>query len=118
MKEHDGLFREEALRRFRERGTQGQGLRLAPGWTWLAVTGRLRAVGAVALWSARAEVETRPRFPAEVVSNDDRGLRTISLRAHATPAQDDSIGQVRGPVLLTFYPASGGGGIPIGAVAR
>jgi len=31
-----GLFREEALRRFREGGTRGQVLRLAPGWTRVA----------------------------------------------------------------------------------
>jgi hypothetical protein len=32
----DGLFREEALRRFREGGTHGQVLRLAPGWITVA----------------------------------------------------------------------------------
>jgi hypothetical protein len=54
----EGLFREEALRRWREGGTQGEILRLAPGWTRWAVAVLLLLLAAVATWAAVAEVET------------------------------------------------------------
>ena len=103
--EDDGLFRQEALRRFREGGTRGQVLRLAPGWTTGAVAALLVIVTAIGLWAARATVETRTRVPAEVVSNDDRGLRIV---LHGPGHGLDR------PRPLVFYPASGGPGIPIG----
>jgi len=116
MEDH-GLFREEALRRFREGQTRGQVLRLAPGWTTGAVAALLVIVVGVGLWAARATVETRMRFPAEVVSNNHRGMRTVYLRAAPTPAQGASLGRLRGPCLLVFHSASGGPGIPIGGLA-
>jgi hypothetical protein len=114
--EDDGLFRQEALRRFREGGTRGQVLRLAPGWTSWAVAALLLVVCAIAAWAARMEVDTRVRIPAEVVSNNDRGMRTIYLRAQPTPAQEASVSVTRGPLLLVFHPASGDPALPIGAM--
>ena len=107
----DGLFREEALRRFREGGTRGQVLRLGVRWPSWAVATLLVCVSAVALWAAGTEVETSTRFPAEVVEN---GLRGIYLRAYPTSEQHASIPHSVGP--LVFHPASGGGGISIGAL--
>ena len=113
----DGLFREEALRRFREGGTRGQVLRLAARWPSWAVATLLVCVSALALWAAGAEVETSTRFPAEVISNNYREMRTIVLRARPTEAQSESVLQVRGPLLPIFCPASGGAGISIGGVS-
>jgi hypothetical protein len=46
----EGLFREEALRRWRQGGTQGEILRLAPGWTrWATSALVLALVGAAAV---------------------------------------------------------------------
>lgn len=106
----DGLFREEALRRFREGGKRGQVLRLGARWTSWAVATLLVLVSAVVLWAVGAEMETSARFPAEVVSNNDG----IYLRAHPTPEQDASLEHLAGP--LVFHPASGGRGVSIGAM--
>ena len=57
--EDEGLFREEALRRWREGGTQGQVLRLAPGWTRWAVALLLTAVAVMAVWAWNVELETK-----------------------------------------------------------
>jgi len=110
----DGLFREEALRRFREGGTRGQVLRLAPGWTSRLVAALLLVVCAIAAWAVTAEVETHVRFPAQVVENNYRGLRGIYLRTYPTPEQTAAVPNLY--CRLVFHPASGGRGIPIGVM--
>lgn len=65
-----GLFREEALRRWRERGTKGEVLRLAPGWTTRASGAIVLALICAVVAAFYVTVPVSVRGPATVVEAD------------------------------------------------
>jgi hypothetical protein len=66
----DGLFREEALRRFREGGTQGQVLRLGSGWTTWAFVLLIAGLAVATLSLFLLRVPVAVHGPAAVVAGD------------------------------------------------
>jgi hypothetical protein len=64
----EGLFREQALRRWREGGTKGEVLRLAPGWTTRAVAALVVVAVGAALAACFVTVPLSLQGPATVAA--------------------------------------------------
>lgn len=65
-----GLFREEALRRWRDGGTKGEVLRLAPGWTTWASSLLVIALVVAVVGAFYVTVPVSVQGPATVIEED------------------------------------------------
>lgn len=99
----EGLFREEALRRWREGGRKGEVLRLAPGWTTRAVAALMAAAVCAAVAAFFVTVPLSLQGPAMVTAEN----RVLVL----LPAARRS--ELQPMALMLYRPDGRGGDVPL-----